>query len=93
MWLPIGYVLTFVAVGSPNATWLRVISWLPPLTRTLMPARIALGTVNWWEYPLVTVIMLVSIYAIIRAASAVYAGGLLRGGGRLSWRTALRGKD
>ena len=93
VWLPIGYVLTFVAVGSPNATWLRVISWLPPLTPTLMPARIALGTVDWWEYPLVTTIMLASIYAIIRAASAVYAGGLLRGAKRLTWRTALRAKD
>lgn len=91
--LPIGYVLTFVAVSSPNATWLRVISWLPPLTPTLMPARIALGTVDWWEYPLVAVIMLASIYGIVRVASAVYAGGLLRGGTRLTWRTALRGKD
>ncbi|MGA2455700.1 MAG: ABC transporter permease [Solirubrobacteraceae bacterium] len=91
--LPIGYVLTFVAIGSPNATWLRVVSWLPPLTPTLMPARIALGTVDWWEYPLVTVIMLASIYGIVRVASAVYAGGLLRGGERLSWWTALRGKD
>ncbi len=91
--LPIGYVLTFVAVGSPNATWLRVISWLPPLTPTLMPARIALGTVDWWEYPVVAVIMLASIYGIVRAASAAYAGGLLRGGERLSWRAAVRGED
>jgi len=91
--LPIGYVITVLAVSSPNATWLRVISWLPPLTPTLMPARIALGTVDWWEYPLVAGIMLASIYAIVRAASAVYAGGLLRGGERLAWWTALRGKD
>ncbi len=90
--LPIGYVLTFVAVGSPNATWLRVVSWLPPLTPTLMPARIALGAVDWWEYPLVAIVMLASIYGIVRVASAVYAGGLLRGGKRLSWRTALRSK-
>jgi hypothetical protein len=58
-----------------------------------MPARIALGHVDWWEYPLVAVIMLASIYAIVRAASTVYAGGLLRGGERLTWRTALRGKS
>jgi len=91
--LPIGYVLTFFAVSSPNATWLRVISWLPPFTPTLMPARIALGVVDWWEYPLVAIIMLTSIYGIIKMASAVYAGGLLRGGKRLGWRTALRSKD
>jgi ABC-2 type transport system permease protein len=91
--LPIGYVLTFVAVSSPNATWLRVISWLPPLMPTLMPARIALGTVDWWEYPLVTVIMLASIYGTVKAASAAYAGGLLRSGERLTWRAALLGED
>jgi ABC-2 type transport system permease protein len=91
--LLIGYLITFVAVASPNATWLRVISWLPPLTPTLMPARIALGTVDWWEYPLVAVIMLASIYGIVRAASAAYAGGLLRSGERLTWHAALRGKE
>jgi hypothetical protein len=57
-----------------------------------MPARIALGAVDWWEYPLVTVIMLASIYGTVRAASAAYAGGLLRGGERLTWRMALRGE-
>jgi ABC-2 type transport system permease protein len=91
--LLIGYLITYAAVASPNATWLRVISWLPPLTPTLMPARIALGTVDWWEYPLVAVIMLASIYAIVGAASAIYAGGLLRSGERLTWRAALGGKD
>lgn len=91
--LMIGYLVTYAAVGSPNATWLRVISFLPPFTPTLMPARIALGHVAWWEYPLVAAIMIASIYGIIRAASAVYSGGLLRGGERLSWRAALRGED
>lgn len=88
--LPIGYVLTFVAIGNPNATWLRVISFLPPLTPTLMPARMALGYVDWWEYALVAAIMLASIYAIVRVASGVYASALLRGGERLTWRASLR---
>ncbi len=90
--LLIGYLITYFAVGSADATWLRVLSWLPPLTPTLMPARIALGHVDWWEYPLVAVTMLGSIYAIVRIASAVYAGALLRGGERLSWRAALHGE-
>ena len=68
-----------------------MISWLPPLTPTLMPARIAVGHVDWWEYPLVAVLMFGSIYGIVRVASAVYSGALLRGGGRLTWRAALRG--
>ncbi len=91
--LLIGYLITYAAIGSPNATWLRVISFLPPLTPTLMPARIALGHVDWWEYPLVAAIMSGSIYAIVRIASAVYAGALLRGGERLTWRAALRSRS
>ena len=88
--LLIGYLIAYAAAGSANATWLRVISWLPPLTPTLMPARIAVGHVDWWEYPLVAVLMFGSIYGIVRVASAVYSGALLRGGGRLTWRAALR---
>ncbi len=88
--LLIGYLIVYAAVGSPNATWLQVLSFVPPLTPTLMPARIALGHVAWWEYLLVAAIMLGSIYAIVRVASAVYAGALLSGGERLTWRAALR---
>lgn len=88
--LVLGYLLTFAAVGSPNATWLRVASLLPPLSATLMPARIALGHVAWWEVTLDVVLMLASILAAARIASRIYAGALLHGGARLGWREALR---
>jgi len=88
--LLIGYVLTYAAVGSPNATWLRILSLVPPLTPTLMPARIALGHVAWWEYLASAVLMLGSIYGIVRIAADIYADALLRGGERVTWRTELR---
>lgn len=89
--LLIGYLLTYAAIGSPNAGWLKVVSYLPPLTATLMPARIALGHVAVWEYPLVAALMGASIYGMIRLASRMYSRSLLRGGGRISWSDALRG--
>jgi ABC-2 type transport system permease protein len=67
-----------------------VISFLPPLTPTLMPARIALGHIAWWELPLGAVIMAASIYGMVRLASRIYSGALMRGGPRLGWRAALR---
>ncbi len=88
--LVLGYLLVFAAVGSPNATWLRVASLLPPLSATLMPARIALGHIAWWELPLDGLLMLASIVAVARIASRIYAGALLYGGTRLGWRAALR---
>jgi ABC-2 type transport system permease protein len=88
--LLIGYLLVYAAVAHPDAGWVKVASFLPPLTATLMPARIALGHVPWWQLVLAAVIMAASIYAMVRVAARVYERSLLRGGGRVSWRAALR---
>jgi ABC-2 type transport system permease protein len=88
--LLIGYLLVYAAVASPNAPWLKVASFFPPLTATLMPARIALGHVAWWEFVLAAVLMAGSIYGMVRLAARVYENALLRGGGRISWSEALK---
>jgi ABC-2 type transport system permease protein len=88
--LLIGYLLVYAAVASPNAAWLKVASFLPPLTATLMPARIALGHVSWWQLVLAALLMAASIYAMIRVAARVYEQSLLRSGGRISWGEALK---
>jgi ABC-2 type transport system permease protein len=87
--LLIGYLLVYAAIASPNAPWLKAISFLPPLTATLMPARIALGHVAPWELALDAVLMAASIYGMAQLASRVYAGALIQGGERMSWRAAL----
>lgn len=87
--LIVGYLLVFAAVGSPDATWVRVASLFPPLSATLMPARIALGHIHWWELPLDGLLMLASILVASRVASRVYASALLHGGARLGWGAAL----
>ncbi len=88
--LLIGYLLVYVAVASPNAAWVRIVSFVPPLTATLMPARIALGHVAWWEIPVQAALMLGSIAGVARLASRVYASALIHSGPRLRWRGALK---
>jgi ABC-2 type transport system permease protein len=90
MILLVGYLLVYAVIASPNATWVKVISFLPPLTASLMPARIALGHVAPWEIPLDALIMAASIWAMIRIASRVYANALIYCGARLGWKEALR---
>ncbi|MGA2470253.1 MAG: ABC transporter permease [Solirubrobacteraceae bacterium] len=85
-----GYLLVYAAIASPHSIWIAIASFLPPLAPALMPARIALGGVPWWEIPLDALIMLVSIYMMVRVATRIYIGALVRGGARLSWRAALR---
>ncbi len=90
MLLLIGYLLAYAAIASPDATWLRVVSLLPPLSATLMPARIALGHISAWEVVLSLVLMLLAIWATAVVASRIYRVALMRGGARIAWRTALR---
>jgi ABC-2 type transport system permease protein len=88
--LIIGFLLMYAAIASPDAWWIRVLSFLPPFAPTLMPVRLALGHMGAWEMPLAVVIMVAAVYGVARLAARIYAGALVRSGGRLSWRAALR---
>jgi ABC-2 type transport system permease protein len=85
-----GYLLMYATIASPDAPWVRVVSFVPPLMPALMPARLALGQVAIWEMPVAILIMLASIYGMARLAGRIYATSLVRGGPRLSWMVALR---
>jgi ABC-2 type transport system permease protein len=85
-----GYLLMYATIASPDAPWVRIVSFVPPLMPALMPARLALGQVAIWEMPLAVVIMLASIYGMARLAGRIYASSLVRGGQRLSWTAVLR---
>jgi ABC-2 type transport system permease protein len=85
-----GFLLTYATIASPSAWWARVLSFLPPFTPILMPARMALGHVPAWELALAVLIMLASIYGTARLAARIYSGAIVRGGARLGWRAALR---
>jgi ABC-2 type transport system permease protein len=85
-----GYLLTYALIASPHSTVLRILSYLPPLSPSLMPARIALGGLAWWEMPLAVALMLVTIYAAARLTARIYTGAIVRSGPRLSWGAALR---
>lgn len=87
-----GYLLMYATVASPDAPWVRVVSFVPPLMPALMPARLAVGQVAIWETPLAVLIMLASIYGMARLAGGIYATSLVRGGPRLSWMAALRSR-
>ncbi len=88
--LLVGYLLVYAAIAASHATWIRVLSLLPPFAPTLMPARIALDAVAWWEVLLAISIMLVAINCTISLTGRIYANALVRSGGKLTWRAALK---
>jgi ABC-2 type transport system permease protein len=85
-----GYLLVYAVIGSPDATWIHVLAFVPLLTPQLAPALIAVGHIPVWEVVAQAVVLLGTIYLTARVASRIYAAALVRGGARISWSAALR---
>jgi ABC-2 type transport system permease protein len=68
-----------------------VVSTFIPLTAPfVVPVRTALEAIPVWQYLLALVICLVTIVVLTFVAGRIYAGGLLRYGGRVGVREAWR---
>ena len=81
-----GYATLSSNAKGPLASLLTVFPLSAPL---VLPARSAL-VVPLWQHALAVVLVLVTIYALVRFAGRVYAHGLLHGGSRLGVRAAWR---
>lgn len=89
--LAAAYMVGYIAVSTDSGSVLAHVLTVIPLTAPLvLPARNALVGVELWEHALAVVLVLVSIYALVRLAGRVYDRGLLHTGPRLGLRTAWR---
>jgi ABC-2 type transport system permease protein len=88
--LIVAYFAGFVASQSPDEWYTRVASLVPVTAPFVMPVRVAVGDVPGWEIVLAIAIMVGATYALVRLAGGVYAGALLRSGGRPRLRDVWR---
>jgi ABC-2 type transport system permease protein len=78
MWLfTIGYLVSFFGIYSPDAVWVKVISYIPFWTPTAMLMRIGFGAVAWWEIALTIALMLMAIYLCAMISARIYRFGIL----------------
>lgn len=82
-----GYITLASNMDGPLANVLTVFPLTAPL---VLPARSALVGVPLWQHALAVVLVLATIYALVRFAGRVYGHGLLRSGPRLDLRAAWR---
>ena len=73
----IGYFISFVARSDPNATWIKVTSYIPFWTPTIMLMRIGTEVVSWWEIGLTTILMLAAICGCTLISARIYRFGIL----------------
>ena len=85
----VGIVIAIQAAQDPTSTLATVTSYVPGLSPMIMPVRQAAGAAEWWEVALAVVLMLVAIAVIVRVGGRIYAGALLRTGGRVKLKEAL----
>jgi ABC-2 type transport system permease protein len=88
--LVIGYVVSYFGIYLPDATWIKVISYVPFWTPTTMLVRIAAGGVAGWEIPFTIALMIVAIFACTFIAARIYRFGVLMYGQRPGLRQLVK---
>ena len=85
------YLGSYAAVTANSNSLLSNVLTVFPLTAPLvLPARSALVGVPLWEHALALLLVLASIYALVRLAGRIYGHGLLHSGAGLGARAAWR---
>jgi ABC-2 type transport system permease protein len=84
------FVIAIQAASDPTSGLATVTSFVPGLSPLVMPVRTAAGEAAWWEVLLSALVMLAAIALVVRLGGRVYAGAVLRTGGRTRIREALR---
>jgi ABC-2 type transport system permease protein len=78
--LIIPIVLAFPAMKSPDALWIRVLTFIPVLTPTMMALRIPIQTPALWEIVSTMILMVLSIWGVMVAAGRIFRIGILMTG-------------
>jgi ABC-2 type transport system permease protein len=88
--LMIPFILVINLLPSdPRNELAAVLSFVPFLSQTIMPARYALGVAPLWEVGVSALIALVAVAIVVRLAGRVYENSILRTGARVGLREAL----
>lgn len=90
MLLVVGYLVGFFGIYSPDATWMRVISYIPFWSPMVMLVRVGVSAVAWWEIVLTIVLMLGAIVICSVIAGRIYRFGVLMYGQRPNLRQLAR---
>jgi len=76
---------------NDNPVVMAIMSYVPFSAPVGMPVRIFLGSAEWWEPVLALIILAVTTAGVIVLGSRIYRNSLLRMGGRVTIKQALRG--
>jgi ABC-2 type transport system permease protein len=77
-------------VNDPSGQLVQVLSLIPPFGPMFMPSRIALGSVPLWQVAVSLALTAAVVALLAWLAGRIYTNAVLRFGGRVKLRDALR---
>lgn len=86
----VSFIVSIGALQDPDGTVVRIASILPTSSALAMPVRIVLGAASGWEIAASVTASIVATALLVPAAGRLYAGAVLRSGGRVKLREAWR---
>lgn len=86
----VGFFVSITALNDPDGPVAVVSTFIPLTAPFVVPVRTALEAIPAWQYIAALVICLAAIVVLTFVAGRIYAGGLLRYGGRVGVREAWR---
>ncbi|HEX2155336.1 MAG TPA: ABC transporter permease [Acidimicrobiia bacterium] len=89
----VGYLFSFAALNDPEGAVAVIGTYIPFSAPYVAPIRLAIGDISAWEMAVAVAITVATIVVLVRLAGRVYAGGLLRYGGRIKWGEAFRSAE
>ncbi len=86
----VGLFISFAALDSPAGMAARIGTMIPITAPFVVPVRVSLEAIAWWEFALSVILTLAAIIGLVWAGGRIYAGGVLRYGGKVRFRDAWR---
>jgi len=85
-----GYFASFIALSTPEAAWVKVVSLIPFFSPYMLPMRMLISSVAPWEWAVAAGLMVVFLAAALWTAARIYSAGVLLYGQRASLRSVWR---
>jgi ABC-2 type transport system permease protein len=73
----IGYILSFMLSTLPNSLFIKIMSFIPFISPTLMPGRFAIEYANSTEVWLAIVLQIVAVVLLLKFGEKIYAKNVL----------------
>ncbi|MGM9923485.1 MAG: ABC transporter permease [Bacillus sp. (in: firmicutes)] len=93
MLVVVAFMLAMFGLGNPEASFVKITSFIPPFTPMLMFLRVGMLEVPFWEVAVSIGLLVVTIIALAIFGAKVYRGGVLMYGKGSSFKVIKQALD